>query len=564
MQPRAEVPNHFIVPTYNNWYATSEIDEQTTHAYFQTSVDLPDGQIDYFAGCRDDVFLPVPSIAERAKTRKRKSKVKHSQALQDIIELTDDDEFMPNQPPSKSKKKIKEKAVQDLPETDQSASSAPAPQLFQSTNDLIMINSRNKVQPWPFKMTPGPISEVTPQNSTSSLSSPLDRLAKKYPHSGLPPDLPLTRPLTQDRDIHPPPIEFLPPPQEDTDPPLLSSQSEENRRDQLYADPGDNVLPPATFFVGSSSLAPPVLTTPLPPQPQSADMVNSTSMVIEPLKDANANINTRTRNTRKPRKKQGEVGNVDFDAPQICEKEKAGINQVIVEIPLPSSPMDRDQSPVLNSRKRRRKQILDDHTEDELNIGAGQPDPIVDVSAHHPSPLLESDKGHPQGDPDTLYLQNLTEIPKLQKRKGKKCKSGQDIDDDAPFAPIIRRKKKTLHSIEAGEQEQTFEDPTVSSKKTSKREKKGSEESGKDDNIQVSRMKGKRRMIITSDDESDGNVDLIVVEEARISSPDPEEYLKASEDSPFLNDSAEAADHQDDRNVLRVSHYYSYSYDRRY
>ena len=69
------------MPTYNNAYATSEINEQTTHAHFQTSVDLPDGQIDYFAGCRDDVFLPVSSIAERAKTRKRKSKVKHSQAL---------------------------------------------------------------------------------------------------------------------------------------------------------------------------------------------------------------------------------------------------------------------------------------------------------------------------------------------------------------------------------------------------------------------------------------------------------------------------------------------------
>ena len=52
------------------------------------------------------------------------------------------------------------------------------------------------------------------------------------------PDLPLTRPLTQDRDIHPPAIEFLPPPpQEYTDPPLLSSLSEENRCDQLYAAP---------------------------------------------------------------------------------------------------------------------------------------------------------------------------------------------------------------------------------------------------------------------------------------------------------------------------------------
>ena len=460
------------MPTYNNAYTTSEINEQTTHAHFQTFVDLPDGQIDYFAGCRDDVFLPVSSIAECAKTRKWKSKVKHSQALQDVIELTDDDEFLPNQPPSKSKK-IKEKAVQDL--TDES--SARAPQLFQPTNDPMTINARNKVQPRPFRMTshspqPGPISEVIWQNSISSFSSPLDRLANNYSHSDLPPDLPLTRPLTQDRDIHPPPIEFLPPPQEYTDPPLLSSRSEENRRDQLYADPGDNMLPPATFFVGSSSLAPPVLTAPLPPQPQSADMVNSTSTVIEPLKDANANINTRTKNTRKPRKKQVEVGNVDFDAPQakIREKEKAGINQVLVEIPLPSSPVDRDQSPVLNSRKRRRKQILDGHTEDELNIGAGQSDPIVDISVHHPSPLLESNKGQPQGDPDTLDPQNLTGIPKLQKRKGKKCKSSQDIDDDAPFAPVTRRKKR-LHSIEAGEQAQTFEDPTVPSKKTSKKGK---------------------------------------------------------------------------------------------
>ena len=201
-------------------------------------------------------------------------------------------------------------------------------------------------------------------------------------------------------------------------------------------------------------------------------MVNSTSTVIEPLKDANANIDTRTKNTRKPRKNQVEIGNVDFDAPQakIREKEKAGINQVLVEIPLPSSPVDRDQSPVLNSRKRRRKQILDDHTEDELNIGAGQSDPIVDISVHHPSPLLESNKGQPQGDPDTLDPQNLTGIPKLQKRKGKKCKSSQDIDDDAPFAPVTRRKKR-LHSIEAGEQAQTFEDPTVPSKKTSKKGK---------------------------------------------------------------------------------------------
>ena len=49
--------SHFKVPTYNNAYATSEINEQTTHAHLQTSVDLPDGQIDYFAGCRDDVFF---------------------------------------------------------------------------------------------------------------------------------------------------------------------------------------------------------------------------------------------------------------------------------------------------------------------------------------------------------------------------------------------------------------------------------------------------------------------------------------------------------------------------
>ena len=131
-------------------------------------------------------FLPVSSIAERAKTRKRKSKVKHSQALQDVIELTDDDEFMPNQPPSKSKKKMKEKAVQDLTETDES--SARAPQLFQPTNDPMTINARNKVQPRPFRMTshspqPGPISEVIWQNSTSSFSSPLDRLANNYSHS---------------------------------------------------------------------------------------------------------------------------------------------------------------------------------------------------------------------------------------------------------------------------------------------------------------------------------------------------------------------------------------------
>lgn len=559
--------SHFTVPTYNSWYAISEINEQTAHAHFQTSVDLPDGQIDYFAGCRDDVFLPIPSIAERAKTRKRKSKVKNSQAFQDVIELTDDDEFMPDQPPRKSK--IKGKVVQDLPETDQSISSAPAPQIFQPTNDPVTINARNKVRPRPSKKTPhspqpGPISL---QNSTSSFSTPLDRLANNHSHSGLPSDLSLTRLLTQDRDIHPPPIEFLPSPQEDTDTPLLSSRSEENvdelqyRSDQLYADPGDNTSPPPTFFVGSSSLAPPVLTTLLLPLSQSADMVNPTSTVIEPLIDVpNANINTRTRNSRKPQKKQGEAGNVDFDAPQanIREKEKARIDEVIVEIPLPSPTVDRDQSPVLNSRKRRWKQILDDHTEDELNIGAGQPEPTVDVSVHHPSPLLGNNKEQPQGDPDTLD-QNLTEIPKLQKQKGKKCKSGQDINDDTTFAPVTRRRKKTFHTVEAGEQEQTFEALTAPSKRMSKRGKKGSGESGKDDNIQVSGITGKRRMI-TSDDESDGNVDLIV-EEARAPSMDPE-YLKANEHSPLSDDSAKAGDHQDGWNVLMVSHYHSY--DRRH
>ena len=148
---------------------------------------------------------------------------------------------MPNQPPSKSKKKIKEKAVQDLTETDES--SARAPQLFQPTNDPMTINARNKVQPRPLRMTshspqPGPISEVIWRNSTSPFSSPLDRLANNYSHSDLPPDLPLTRPLTQDRDIHPTAIEFLPPPpQEYTDPLLLSSLSEENRCGQLYAAP---------------------------------------------------------------------------------------------------------------------------------------------------------------------------------------------------------------------------------------------------------------------------------------------------------------------------------------
>lgn len=540
------------MPTYNSWYATSEIDGHTAHAYFETSVDLPDGQIDYFAGCRDDVFLPIPSIAERAKTRKRKSKGKHSQAFQDVIELTDDDEFMPNQPPSKSKKKIKEKVVQDLPETDQSASSAPAPQIFQPTNDSVTINARNKVRPRPFKKTPpspqpGLISEITLQNSTSSVSSPLDRLANNCSHSGLLPDLPFTRPLTQARDIDA--IEFL-----HTDPPLLSSCSEENvdelqyHRDQLYADPGNNMLPPPTFFVGSSSLAPPVLTTPLSLLPQSADMVDSTSTVIQPLIDA-PNANTRTRNPRKPQKKQGELGNVSFNVPQdnIRAKEKAEVNQVTL---VPSPTVDRDQSSVSNSKKRRRKQIVDDHTEDELNIGAGQPDPFVNVSALHLSPLLESNKEQPQGDPNP---QNLTEIPKPNKQRGKKCKSDLEIDDDVSFATVTRRRKKALHSVEAGEQEQIMEDSTGPSKRTSKRGKKGSEESRKDDNIQVPGIKGKKRMIITSDDESDGNVDLIV-EEARASHPDS--HLKANENSAFSDDFAKAADHQDDREVLKVSHYY--------
>jgi len=237
--------------------------------------------------------------------------VKHSQALQDVIELTDD-EFMPNQPPSKSKKKIKEKAVQDLPETDESASSARAPQLFQLPNDPMTINARNKVQPRPFRMTSHSpnlvllhliVSQTTILTLIYLLTYPSQDLSLRTETSIL---LPLNFYLLLGNI------------------PILRCYLLVLKKTAVIS----YMLPPATFFVGSSSLAPPVLTTPLPPQPQSADMVNSTSTVIEPLKDANANINTRTKNTRKPRKKQVEIGNVDFDAPQakIREKEKTGIN----------------------------------------------------------------------------------------------------------------------------------------------------------------------------------------------------------------------------------------------
>ena len=187
--------------------------------------------------------------------------------------------------------------------------------------------------------------------------------------------------------------------------------------------PSDHLLPPPTFFVGSSSLAPPVISMPLLPLSQPVDMANITSTVTVPPAP-NANTKTKGRNPRKPRKKKGEVGDEGLDAPQVNsrKKEKAGIDQVTVEIPLPT--VNRDQDIVPNARKRRRKQILDDHMEeDRSNIGTGQPNPNVYISANHSSPPLESNKEQPQGDLVILDPHNLTEIspPKTKKYKGKKC-----------------------------------------------------------------------------------------------------------------------------------------------
>lgn len=513
------------------------------------------------------MFLPVPSIsiAERAKMRQRKSRAKYSQAFQDTLEFTDDDEFTPN-PRSSISNKVKEKAVQDPPVTGQGASSAPAPQTSEPTNGPILINARIKVRPRPVKKTPlpphspqpGPISQATLQNPTSSFPSPLDHLANSPSHPGLPPCSPLLNSLVRNRDIHLPPIEFLP--QEGTDTPLPSSLPEENvdelqyRRDQPYIDPSDHLLPPPTF-VGSSSLAPPVISTSLLPLSQPVDMANITSTVTVPPAP-NANTKTKGRNPRKPRKKKGEVRDVGLDAPQVNshKKEKAGIGQVTVEIPLPT--VDRDQDIVPNARKRRRKQILDDHMEeDKSNIETGQPNPNVYISANHSSPPLESNKEQPQGDLVILDPHNLTEIPppKTKKYKGKKCRSDQEIDDDAPSAAISRKKQNILHPVEAEEQEQAFGGLAGPSRRTLARGKKCNEEFGKDDNVEVLRIKGKRRTIITSDDESDGNVNPSV-EEARASSADPEEHPKINGKSPSSEDSAKAADQQDDRNVLKVGH----------
>ncbi|KAF5359691.1 hypothetical protein D9756_003084 [Leucocoprinus leucothites] len=546
---------------------------------------IPNDQIDYFAGFQDDIFLPIPSIAERAKTRKRKPKEK---LPQDVLELTDDDEFALKPLPSKPKKKTKEKPTKDLADSHQAtdSDSISAPQ-NSGVENAPLINARNKVRPRPVKRTPLPpqtpqhdrTSQATLPVPTSPFHPPPNHFTVNSSRYDIPPsDPPLTSSLGPDKDTRLPPIEFLPPP-DDTDTPLPSSQpggnvdelQVSNRRDQLDDDYGAVLPPPPpTFFTGSSSLPPPAVPTPHLPPPPPVDVVDLTdipSTALAPSIGApDPSTGSKAKKPRKPRKKKGESGDADpgtAEAPQAGSHKKKGkvrTNQVTVEIPLPPPAVADLEDALPTAKKRKRKLVLDDPMEeDELNIRPGQLDPITEVPAERPSQSLENKDLPVQESLDNFDYNDTIEKPsKADKRKGKKRKVIEDSDKNPPLTAVSRKKKKIPQPSEVEGLEDGFDEGlTVPPKRTSKKGRKGGEEPDKDDNIDPTRAakagKGKRRMIIASDDEDDGNGDPIV-EDPQAPFPEPEEHQKESGKLSTEGDAAKVADHlQDDRNILRAT-----------
>lgn len=551
---------------------------------YQASATMVDGEIDYFAGVPDNLFLPVSSIAERAKVRQRKPK----KPKDDVLGLTDDDELTLKSPPNKSRKKtkVKQKAIKPPTQTNQTTNINSIPTV--PTVDLAnipLINARTRIRPRPVKK-PLVQPQSSQHNQTSQatipvLSSPFRPPPYHVPdsssHFDLPPsDPPRTSSLDHDKDARLPPIEFLRPP-EDTDTPLPSSPPGE-KVDELQipnscgqpADYHGSTLPPPppTFFAGSSSLPnPPAVPTPQPFPPHPVDIVDLTdipSTAVAPSMDATDPVtSTKVKKPRKSRKKKGENGDDELshaNAPQTTgrkkrEKEKA--NKVTVEVLLPLPAQRINPTPVV--KKRKGKKIEDEEMEeDELNLGVGQPGPSVESPVHGLSPSLESGNQDVQDELD-LFEDSIENPPKADKRKNKKRK-GAEEQDSAPLAPVSRKKKKACKFVE--DQEDPFEEVSVApSKKASKKTKAIDDGLGEDDTVEATQaarvVKGKRRMVVASDDEDDGGNAAPVVEDSPAPSPDPEESQMGKRKSLSNGDATRAADHpEDDRNGLEVGHHH--------
>ncbi|KAJ3562952.1 hypothetical protein NP233_g9258 [Leucocoprinus birnbaumii] len=556
---------------------TSKVFEplQDTGVQQQSSPNMLGGQIDYFAGY-EDIFPPVPSIAERAKTRQRKPKAKPPQ---DILDLTDDDELMSKAPPSKPKKKPREKPMKEYPQAkqDSGSGSSSIPQMGGPTT-VPVINAKNKIRPRPVKRTPLP--PQTPQIDTTSQitlpiqTSPPQPLQNNLAGSPSRLDIPPSS-VDLHRDAPLPPIEFLRTPG-GTDTPFLSSNPGENvdelqtsgHHERRENHQGARLPPPPpTFFAGSSSLppsaAPMAQLPPLLPN-DTIDLTDIPSTTITPSIDVPvSNTTTKPKKPRKPRKKKGEAGDVEpgtTEAPKATSRKKKAteLNQVFVEIPLPRHDTDELEEQPTTSKPRRKQVLYDSMEEDELNIRAGQLESVADVpvTVEQPSEFQLDNDQQVHDDTDNSNQYDPSEkSSKSNKRKDKKRKVAEDLDDDPPPAASSRKKKKAPRTAEAEDQGADEERVAAPVKRSSKKGKKGGENHDKDDNIQATRAakvgKGKRRMVIASDDEDDSNGHPNP-DDPPVQLPSPEDHQeeKGSPPSDYDDGAARAADHlQDDRSV---------------
>jgi hypothetical protein len=545
-----------------------------------TSSDGAPFEINYFAGFNDSMFSPaVSTIAERAKTRQRKPK---ERPKNDVLELTDDDDLILKPPPSKAKEaKLKEKPNKAPAVSNQAISSSTStstPPTVDFTN-LPLINARNKIRPRPIKkpsvLPQSPQHKETSQATipvpTSPLRPPPNPLADSSSCFNLPPSgPPLTSSVSPGKKTHLPPIEFLRSPDST---PLPSSLPEENidelqildRHDQANDNSNAILLPPPpTFFAGSSSLPNrPTAPTPKPPPPlPPVDVVDLTdipnTVIVPSIGTADPSTSTKAKKPRKPRKKKGgaEVNEAaSANLPQAPSRKKKGkVNKVTVEVLLPLPPQESEPAPV--AKKRKTKPIQDNPIEeDELNIGVGKPGPSVETPGQAPSSPLES--GNQQVPEDlNLFEDSIENPPKADKRKSKKRKGVEDPD----VAPATRKRKNPPRSVE--EQEDfSAAGSTAASKKPSRKAKKLNEDLDADGTAKATQaakaIKGKRRMVFSSDDEDNGDNAAPVVVDPPAPSPDPEDNPKGKRKAPSEDDATRAADHrEDDRNGLKVGHRY--------
>lgn len=502
-------------------------------------------QIDYFAGFQGDI-APIPSIAERAKTRQRKTRTQH---IADVLELTDEDEFIPRSPPSKTKKKAKSQQKKGTPPIAHPIEQRTPTVL--TSNDLEttpVINARPKVRPKPIKKTQQQqLQSTMPQTSQATIPVPTSSfppLQQKPPrnpiHFNLPPsDPPPPSSSTGDQDLHLPPIAFLPPAPIDSDVSLPSSQpgadidqlGTPRQQDQLANNRDATLpLPPPTFFAGSSSLPPPNALTPPPPLPSIIDLSKIASTAAGPSTATNeTDVIQKTKKPRKPRKKKGDTGNDQNNEPRATVKKgaKGKMNSVSVEVPLLPPHLENLRTPVVVAPKRKgkQKQSRDDEPfcEDELNIG---PDSNCDFMGPTTGPSSDRNASSlPIGSRDSAGGdEELRAKPSASdKRKGRKRKELQESDDPRPTTVSPSKKKKTSNKMRNAEEdlsvtkepsegkqgdERRQDEETLSVTKEPPKKGKQGDERNEDEDVSQRPLssrpgKGKGRMVITSDDEGD-------------------------------------------------------------